>query len=288
MIIDFRIRIPPRRQFPQGEAAMAEMPGFVQRYQALYKEALQTNWGDEDLLAAMEAAGITRGVLQAEFEFGDYRALNWAVQEMAQRYPDHFIGYCTVDPAADDDMVAVVSEAVEEHGMRGVNLQPWAYRVKANDRRFYPLYARCAELGLPVTVHTGVNFSTDRSIDFGRPLYLDQVACDFPELVLVANHGGWPWVAEMMAVAWKHPQVYVEIGGIAPKYLALPGSGWETLMQFANSVLQDQVLFATDWPLIPFDRAVCEFNQLPLKESVKEKILYKNAARLLGLNEGRG
>ena len=117
-------------------------------------------------------------------------------------------------------MVAVVEREITERGMRGVNLQPFAYRLKANDKRFYPLYQKCQELGVPVTIHASINFSNNRSIEFGRPLYLCEIACDFPELTIVANHGGWPWVAEAVAVAWKHSTVYIEIGAVAPKGVA--------------------------------------------------------------------
>ena len=230
----------------------------------------------------MEAAGIDHAVLQAEWDAGDYRAMNDDVARIVREYPERLTGYCTVNPGVDDDMAAVVEREVGERGMRGVNLQPFAYRVMANDKRFYPLYQKCQELGVPVTIHSSINFSNNRPIGFGRPLALDEIACDFPELTIVANHGGWPWVAELVAIAWKHSNVYIEIGAVAPKYLATPGSGWETLMQFGNSLLQNQVLFATD-SMIPFERAVGELRELPLKPEVTEKWLGGNAAALLGL-----
>lgn len=172
-------------------------------------------------------------------------------------------------------------------GARGVNLQPFSYRVLANDKAFYPLYAKCQELGVPVTIHTSINFSSDRPIDFGRPLYLCDVACAFPDLVLVANHGGWPWVSELVAVAWKHANVYIEIGAVAPKYIGRPGSGWELLMQHGNSsLLRGRVLFATD-NMLPYERAVGELQALPLSDRSKEAWLGGNAARLLAAVEER-
>ena len=98
----------------------------------------------------------------------------------------------------------------------------------------------------------------------------------------MANHGGWPWVPELIAIAWKHRNVYIEIGAISPKYIGLPGSGWEMLLRYGNSLLQDQVLFATDC-MIPVARAVEELRALPLKEEVKRKWLGDNAAHLLGV-----
>jgi hypothetical protein len=133
---------------------------------------------------------------------------------------------------------------------------------------------------MPVTIHTGINYSSDRGIDYGRPLYVDDVACDFPGLRIVLNHGGWPWVAESVAIARKHASVYIEIGGLAPKYIAMAGSGWEVFAKFADSLLQDQILFATD-SMIPFARAVSEARALPFKPAVIDKLMGANAARLL-------
>ncbi len=120
------------------------------------------------------------------------------------------------------------------------------------------------------------------AIKGGKSKVLSLLACDFPGLKLVASHGGWPWVNEMVAVAWKHPSVYIEIGAISPRYIGIPGTGWEPLMVYGNSLLRDRVLWATD-AMVPHKRSVEELRALPLKESVKEKWLGLNAARLLGI-----
>jgi predicted TIM-barrel fold metal-dependent hydrolase len=100
--------------------------------------------------------------------------------------------------------------------------------------------------------------------------------------MIVANHGGWAWMNEMVAVVWKRPNVYIEIGGISPKYIAKPGSGWGPFLTYANSLLQDQILFATD-SLISHERVVKEMELLPLEDQIKEKLLYKNAMGVLNL-----
>jgi hypothetical protein len=222
-------------------------------------------------VAELEAAGIERAVIQAEWASGDYRQDNDRVAALVRRHPDRFTGFAAVDE---------LKRAVEELGLLGLNLQPFASGLHANHRKYYPLYLKCLEYGVPVTVHTGINYSSDRAMDYGRPLYLDDVACDFPGLVVVLNHGGWPWVAESVAIARKHPSLYLEIGGIAPKYLAMAGSGWEVFLRFADSLLQDRVLFATD-SMIPVARAVAEARALPLKPEVLPKLMGENAARLL-------
>lgn len=277
MIIDFRVTLPASEWRAEGDPGAS----YMSNYGRIYQGNRGRSATGQEMVAALKAAGVDRAVLQAEWASGDYRAMNDAVHRLVNQHPDSLVGYVTVDPSHPDDLAAVVEHEVRERGARGVNLQPFAYRLRANDERFYPLYAKCQQLGVPVTIHTSINFSNDRSIDYGRPLYLCDVACDFPDLVIVANHGGWPWVAEMVAVAWKHANVYIEIGAVAPAYIGTPGAGWEVLMQHGNSsLLSDRVLFATD-NMIPYTRAIEELQGLPLKDSVKEKWLGLNASLLL-------
>lgn len=271
MIVDFRVQRPkPDR--------MADRPDYMRRYQDVF-DLGAVSYTLDALIAALDGAGIGKAVMQAEWSSGDYRADNDSVARAVAAHPERFLGFAAVNPA--DGLAAVdeLKRAVEQLGLRGLNLQPFASQLHANDKKFYPLYLKCLEYGIPVTVHTGVNYSNDRSIEYGRPIYLDEVACDFPGLTIVLNHGGWPWVAEAVAIARKHADVYIEIGGIAPKYLGLPGSGWEVLLQFAGSLLQDQVLFATD-SMIPFERAVREARALPLKPAALRKLLGQNALKI--------
>lgn len=284
MIIDFRMTA-PLSTFMDPEAAKKTLPtSYMRGYMGKYEEAeLMTALTVDHLLEGMEAAGVDKAVLQSEWAFGDYRKQNDAVYKIVQSHPDKFIaGFLAVNPQADDDMVALVEKEVKDRGFKGVNIQSWAYRLKCNDKRFYPVYEICQTLGIVVTIHTSINFTVDRTIDFGRPLWVDEVACDFPELTIVANHGGWPWVNELVAVAWKHPKVFIEIGAVSPKYIGTPGTGWDPLMVYGNSLLQNQVLFATD-NMLPQQRCIDELKALPLKEEVKKKWLGENAARILGL-----
>lgn len=288
MIIDFRKVVPYTDFISREEVYKAFTEGYLRGYTSTYGKGdimSQVRLTEEDMLRDMEESGTDYSVLQGEWDIGDYRKHNDAVYNLVQKYPDKFIaGYLCLNPAEDDDMVKVVEQEVRERNFKGVNMQPWAQRLYANDKRLYPVYAKCQELGIPVTIHSSINFSVDRTIDYGRPIYLDEIACTFPNLTIVANHGGWPWVNELVAVAWKHRNVYIEIGAISPKYIGTAGSGWETLIRYGNSLLQDQVLFATD-NMLPLKRCIDELKDLPLKDSVKEKWLGGNAARILGLDK---
>jgi len=282
MIVDFRVTVPSREYASTEEAARGA-------YARVYKETLQQEQGwresVEGIIRSMEEAGIDKAVLQAEYNGSEhnYHALNDATYQIAKVHPDKFpVYFMCVNPLVGENMVSVLERGAKEQGFRGLNIQAWAVRVSSVDSRFWPVYAKCQELGLILTVHSSINFSIDRPIEYSHVSYLDKIACDFPELVVVANHGGWPWVTEMVAVAWKHPNVYIEIGAVSPKYIGTSGTGWEPLMRYGNTVLQNQVLFATD-SMLPHKRCIDELKALPLKEEVKEKWLGGNATRILGL-----
>jgi predicted TIM-barrel fold metal-dependent hydrolase len=283
MIIDFRVTTPIREWMDPEEAQRMFSSGYLKGYSATYPDfGSIVSLTIEDLIHSMDEAEVDSAVLQAEWSMGDYRRQNDAVYRIVQTHSDRFIaGFMCINPLEGDDMARVVEMEVKERGFKGVNIQGWAYRLRANDRIFYPVYAKCQELGIPVTIHSSINFSVDRTIDFSRPIYLDQMACDFQNLTIVANHGGWPWVTEMVAVAWKHPNIYIEIGAVSPKYIGTPGSGWESLIRYGNSLLQDRVLFATD-SMLPHKRCVEEIKALSLKQNTKVKWLSENAARVLG------
>ena len=279
-IIDFRVQGTGEKFFVGGYEAM---PPFMDRYKTLYDFEALCNLPFADDLGEMERSGVSLAVLHAEYAYGDIDQLNRTVGEFVKEFPQKLLGFAGIDPAASQDPVADLDRYVNEWGMGGLNLQTCVQGWYANDKRLYPLYSYCQEKRLPVSIHASVNFMTNRKIDYGHPLYLDEIACEFPDLTVVANHGGWPWVTEMVAVAWKHSNVFIELGGISPKYIAKPGSGWEPILAYGNSVLQDQILFATD-SLIPYARVFKEIDQLPLKDSVKEKFVSTNAMRVLGIS----
>lgn len=286
MIIDFRMTTPQKEWMSLEEAQRIMPTSYLRGYRGIYSDVANAfKVTTDDLIRSMDEGGVDKAVLQGEWAIGDYRKQNDAVYRIVQAHPDRFVaGYLCLNPMEDDDMVEVVEKEVKERGFKGINIQGWSCRLRPNDKRFYPVYAKCQELGIPATIHSSINFTVDRTIDYSRPIYIEEVACDFPDLTIVANHGGWPWVTEMVATAWKHPNVYIEIGAVSPKYIGKPGTGWEPLMVYGNSLLQDRVLFATD-DMLPPKRCVDELRALPLKDTVKKKWLGGNAARLLGLEK---
>jgi uncharacterized protein len=226
----------------------------------------------------LDAAGIKWGLIDGPD--------NEEIAGNVSQLPHRLKGMAIFNPFDGPASVKALDRAVEELGFKAVYASPYRWGIKANDPRFYPCYARAVQLDIPVFIYTAMNYRTDFPMDIGRPLFLDRVAIDFPQLRIVASCGGWPWVPELIGVARRHQNVYIDTSSHRPKYLAVQGSGFEMLMQFGNSLLQDRVVFASgagDLGL-PIGQIVAEMKALPLKDSVLEKWLYRNALQLFKMN----
>jgi hypothetical protein len=237
------------------------------------------------LLDSLERNAVVHAVVHAETEGGeDAGALSEATAELVAEHADVLSGFGTVTlPPATAGKPAREVQVCADLGLTGVNIQPAFGGMDITDRRLYPAYARAEELGLIVALHTGINYSRVYPMSHERPDLVDQVACDFPDLRIIACHAGWPWATEFAAVARRHPTVYLEFGGLAPKYVTQPGTGWDVLATYANNILSDQILFATDWPVFDHERAVREWQTGALSERSLKKLFYGNARALFGL-----
>lgn len=241
----------------------------------------------QEYLDSYEQLNASHVVVKArdlESTFG-VKLSNEDVSNFCQKHGSRYIGFAGVDPHKGIHAIRELEHAVKNLGLRGLNLQCFEHQLKINDPKMYPLYAKCIELDIPVNIHCSTNFSAATSMSYGKPEYLDDVMVHFPDLKVTAAPPGWPWVSELIAVAWRHPNVYIGIVAVRPKYLNVANSGYEMLLQYGNTVLQDQMIFGTAFPMQPVDRALQEIHDLPLKQEVKKKWLYSNAAKLLGLSD---
>lgn len=278
MPIDIRIK-PPLRD--SDADPRVTVPRNYQRYNEIYGYEDLMNIPLDALVAEMKDNGFSDSILQAEHEWGEDESWNDRVADIVTRNPAQFAcGFGSVDPRRGLAAMREIDRCVRDLGLKGIVFEPGFIELAPTHRLCYPVYAKCAELGVPVGLHTGVNFSAHGSIRYGSPLEVDQVACDFPELIIIAHHGGWPWANESVAVAWKHPNVYLEFGAISPKYLAASG-GWGDMAHFMDTVLREKILFGTDWPMIRYGRVLAEFDSLGLREKSREAYLEGNARRLL-------
>jgi predicted TIM-barrel fold metal-dependent hydrolase len=206
------------------------------------------------------------------------------VAEVQQRFPDVLIGWASVDPWQGRAAINELERAVTELGLRGLKLHPITQAFFPDDQRFYPLWAKAAELGIPVifhTGHTGVGAGapggTGLKLKYARPIHLDDVAADFPTLTIIGAHPSWPWQDEMLSVALHKANVYFDLSGWSPKYFS------PSLIQYANTLLQNKVLFGSDFPVISPERWLADFEAAPFRDEVRPKILLENARRVLGL-----
>ncbi|MFW6113737.1 MAG: amidohydrolase family protein [Actinomycetota bacterium] len=204
--------------------------------------------------------------------------------DVVSRHPDRLRSFAGIDPHKGMEAVREVERAVKELGLHGVTMRPFVQQLPADHRKFYPIYAKCVELDVPVWLHQSVSFAS-LPMFIEHPSHLDQVALDFPELKLIAGHGGWPWTAELVAVAWRHPNVYVDFASMRPRYVGRHNTGWEPLVEYGNSILSDRILFGSTWIFMGMSvpEMVAEIKEMPLKEGVLEKWLHHNARSLLAL-----
>lgn len=204
--------------------------------------------------------------------------------DIVNKYPTKFIGVAGIDPLKGMDAVREIRRCYDL-GLRGIAVRPFMFGIPPHHAKMYPLYAACVDLDIPVWFHLSINYSTN-TMEVERPIYIDIVAQDFPELKIIAGHGGWPWVNEMVAVAWRNKNVYIDIASYLPKYIGMPGTGWEPLLRYGDSILKDRVLFGSTWLFMGLSiRELADgVMELPLKDEVKKMWLYENAARLFKID----
>jgi uncharacterized protein len=244
----------------------------------------------DEMLRRMDAAGIERAFLIAA-KCGPvapdrtgpsacYHVPYAIVARAVARYPERFHALAGIDPTEGMTGVRALERAVRDDGFIGAHLYPHWFELAPDHARYYPFYAKCVELGVPIQMQVGQSMIYDPSYprrSVGRPITLDAVACDFPELVLVGIHVGIPWTDEMIAMAWKHPNVYIGCDAHSPKYW--PAS----FVQYLNTYGQDKVIFGTDWPVLDFARTRAEIEALGLRPESKRKLLRGNANRVYAL-----
>ncbi len=222
--------------------------------------------------------------VDAEHATGHPRIANEEVAESCAEHSDVLIPFASVDPWKGKAGVREARRLVTEHGVRGFKFHPSIQGFSPNDPMAYPLYEAIEELGVPALFHTGqtgigagVPGGGGIRMKYANPMLVDDVAVDFPELRIILAHPSFPWQDEALAVATHKPFVYIDLSGWSPKYFP------PQLVHYANSLLQDKVLFGSDYPVITPDRWLSDFEELDMKPHVRPKILKENAVTLLGL-----
>ncbi len=225
-------------------------------------------------LAVMDEADVDRGLISAWYDASGPLISNDEVAGWVAAHPDRLTGVASVDLRSPVAAVRELRRAVHGLGCRALRIVPWLWGLPPNHRLYYPLFAECVELGIPFMTQVG-HTGPLRGSETGRPIpYLDDVALEFPDLVVIAGHIGYPWTTEMIALATKYPNVYVDTSAyVAHRYPS-------ELVEYMRGHGRHKVLFGTNYPMITASRALKRIDELGLDDEARQLFLFGNAARL--------
>ena len=222
-------------------------------------------------IAALDKVGVGQAVFTGR-QSPRTKLSNDYVAECVAAYPDRLFAFAGIDPTQGTAALKEIERTVLKLGFKGISLDPHHIKAYADDRLLYPLYYKCLELDVPVIFTMGPIVGK-----WAAPLGIDNVATDLPNLKIICSHGVWPQVTELLALAYKHENVYLE----ASIYEFL--SGAEPIFDAANGFLQDKIIYASGFPFRPLDD-IHRFLKYKFDQGAAEKVVYQNAARLLGIS----
>ena len=228
--------------------------------------------------------GIVMSTVDAETQMGRRRSPDEEIAEAAMANPDIMLAFGSIDPHKGKMGAREARKPIEEHGVKGFKCHPTVQGFEPYDRMACPIYEVIAEYKLPVIFHSGHSGIGSRMrcggglrLQSSNPMLLEDVAIDFPDIQIVIAHPSWPWQDEAISLAMHKPNVWIDLSGWSPKYFP------PQLVQYANTLLKDRVLFGSNYPLITPDRWLKDFEDAGFKDEVKPLIPKENAKRLLGL-----
>jgi uncharacterized protein len=288
MIIDFRVRPPAKtftslNIFPKPEEERTKSFGWHSPLPPSVRKRSMPLFLEE-----MKSVGISYGVLwgRGVSHRPDESTTAADVADMIKEYPDvfraGFAGVGVPEPGGITEWIGVVDEAIGKLGLAGITVDAqFSYpQARSDDPRLYPIYQRCSELGgiLALTVSRGTE--PYENVSMASPEAVDNLAGDFPNMKIVVSHAFWPWVLQGIGVAFRRPNVF-----LCPDPYGLGMPGYLEFVQAANTFLEDRLIFASTYPRMGMQEAVAGYLKLPFKnETVLEKVMYKNAATLLGIS----
>ncbi len=270
-IIDFRVR--PQTEYFYRNIYPKAIPAF-QPYVMLFKpddDRLRYKT-IEDSIEQMKGEGINRAVI-----FGGDAEGNKEVYEVCKKYPDTYIGLAGIDISQGITKgVKDLEIAYNDYGLSGLSMGPFVTGIYPNDSRYYPLYALSERMGKVLQCHSAIHFNPTVPIDISNPAHLDELAVDFPGLRIVMSHAGYGFGDVGITVALRHPNMFIDLTGIYPKYIP------DRLMKMTNTVLSSKAIFGTNFPCLSYD-TVHEWKKY-IREQNHTAFFAENAKRALGIS----
>lgn len=274
-VIDFRVR-PPYKGFldtlmytdPERRDRFTRQLGLVPSQAATQKSC-------DLMLAEMDAAGIDIGVVVGRDSGFLGSVPNADVMDFTKAYPDRFIAVASVNLSDRKKAVRMIDEAMAT-GYKAINIEPGAQEVPmlADDRRLYPIYAHCEDTGVPVILLAGGNAGPD--IEYTVPVALDRMLSDFPRLKIAVAHGAWPWVHQVLHIAFRRPNLY-----LSPDMYLVNMPGMADYLNAADGFLAERFIYGSSFPLCPIKGCLDWFRNLRLAPKTLERVLYHNAMAFL-------
>jgi predicted TIM-barrel fold metal-dependent hydrolase len=240
----------------------------------------------ETFLLELDVSGLDRAVLLPIDCTSTRGAPIWSNEQIAElcRMNERFIGFASVDPHQ-PDAPAKLKRAIEDLGLRGLKLAPGIQEFYPNDPALYPLYEKAQELGIPILFHAGMTWEPRAKAEYGRPIYFEDVAYDFPELKIVLAHLAWPWVVEAVALALKYPNVYLDTSALYfdnPKDFIHFAMADQVPVTVWERSLRKQLVFGSNYPRVEIKNMAAAVRSLGLSQGCLELVFRGNAERLLG------
>jgi len=276
--IDMHVHVPRNPNFPDVEVEQSLKNYFKPTDVPIDADDMAAKYKVWDMLAVIFS-------VDTQTATGDVPDGNEYVANIVKKYPEQFIGFATVDPWMGKSALQELENSVKNLGLKGLKLHPTHQAFQPNDTLFYPLYDACAQLGVPVLFHSGfaacgvgMPGGGGFKLKYSAPIPgIDDIAADFPSLTIIMAHPAWPWIEEQIAVALHKPNVYLDLSGWAPRFIP------QALIRETNTRLKEKVLFGSDFPYLPPDKWLREFDALEIREGIREKVLLENAKKVLKL-----
>ncbi|HEX6818341.1 MAG TPA: amidohydrolase family protein [Ktedonobacterales bacterium] len=276
--IDFHVHLPISEfmDIAIGKYRKAAEAYFRREVKLQDVEQIAAYYHEQDIIGVLLA-------WDAETATGLKPLKNDTVAEIVRRYPQQFVGFASVDPYKGEWAINEMERAVKELGLCGAKFHPGVQAFYPNDPQFRALFDKIAELGIPALFHTGTNGlgaampgGGGIKLDYTRPIYLDSLAAEHPDLTIIGAHPSWPWEQEMIAILQHKPNVYNDLSGWSPRYIP------PALLHEAAGRLNAKFLFGSDYPFIPPDRWLADFDKLEgWTQEARENVLWRNGQKLL-------